>query len=297
VNAAVVASIRALVAVWPTRPGWVVCALLCGVGAVAHAEAADLSPPPRHFALGGEVGYFRDDQGASSLQIVAPRIALQYAFDERWSIAGDYGVVIVDSSPDHGAGEIAVRSGNPTLLGLLRGELGSVRYRVGFGGAAPLAYIDREGEGRLQHAAYNIVPALDGLWDVWLWAASRGALLGFGQAALRLNRWAEAEFEVAPALMIPARDAYAFGEPVELFVPTALGLAFTAGALTPGLRMQAVFLTAGTDALQLSVEPWLRWRLGGGFLELRYTWNVGEPLAGERGPGSWGLHLGGGGVL
>jgi hypothetical protein len=272
-------------------------ALVLGVAGLARAEAVDLSPSAGRLALAGQVSYFGDDQGASTLQLVAPRIALHYAFDERWSIAGDYGVVVISSIPDQGPGETAVRSGNPTLLGVFRGELGSVRYRIGFGGAAPLAVIDRESDGRLHHAAYNIVPALDGLWDVWLWAASRGALLGFGQAVLRLNAWAEAEFETAPALMLPARDAYVFGEPVELFVPTALGLAVRLGPVTPGFRLQAVFLTAGTDALQLSLEPWLRWSLGGGFLELRYTWNVGEPVAGERGPGGWGLHLGGGGLL
>jgi hypothetical protein len=292
VKAALVASNRSTVAVWSV--GW---ALVLGVAGLARAEAVDLSPPAGRVALAGQVSYFRDDQGASNLQLVVPRIALHYAFDERWSIAGDYGMVVIDSSPDRGSSETAVRSGNPTVFGLLRGQLGSVRYRVGFGGAAPLAVIDREEDGRLQHAAYNIAPALDGLWDVWLWAASRGALLGLGQAALRLTAWAEAEFEIAPALMLPARDAYAYGEPVELFVPTALGLALSVGPVTSGLRLQAVFLTAGTDALQLSLEPSLRWRLGGGFLELRYTWNVGEPLAGDRGPGSWGLHLAGGGVL
>jgi hypothetical protein len=272
-------------------------ALVLGVSGVARADAVDLSPPAGRLALAGQLSYFGDDQGASTLQLVAPRVALHYAFDERWSIAADYGVVVIGSIPDQGPGETAVRSGNPIVLGILRGELGSVRYRVGFGGAAPLAVIDRESDGRLQHAAYNIVPALDGLWDVALWAASRGAVLGFGQAALCLNAWAEAEFETAPALMIPARDAYVLGDPVELFVPTALGVALTVGPVTPGFRVQAVFLTAGSDALQLSIEPWLRWSLGGGFLELRYTLNVGEPVAGERGPGGWGLHLGGGGVL
>jgi hypothetical protein len=190
-------------------------ALLLAVAGTAEAEAVDLSPPAGRLAVAGQVSYFRDDQGASTLQLVAPRIALHYAFDERWSIAADYGVVVIDSSPDHGPGESAVRSGNPTVLAVLRGELGSVRYRFGFGGAAPLAVIDREGEGRLQHAAYNIVPALDGLWNVWLWAASRGAILGLGQAKLNLTTWAEAEFEIAPALMIPARDAYVAGDPVE----------------------------------------------------------------------------------
>ena len=51
------------------------------------------------------------------------------------------------------------------------------------------------------------------------------------------------------------------------------------------------------DTLQLSLEPQLRFTLGNTFVEVRYTANLDEPLAGERGPRVWGLHLAGGGAL
>jgi hypothetical protein len=261
---------------------------------MAHAEAADLAPLPLRLALGGELSFFRQSEVASIVQLVALRLATQYALDERWAIAGDFGLATIDSSPERGASEVALRPGNPTLLGLLRGELGGVHYKLGLGGSIPLATIDRNGEGRLQHAAYNIAQGLHAWWDVWIWAPSRAAAIAFGQASLQLTPWLSGEFEMAPALLIPARDAFEAGESVYVFVPTALSLAVHEGYLTPGLRLQAVFTDSGSDALQLAIEPWLRIELDSGFVELRYTASVGEPLAGTRGPGAWGLHLGGG---
>ena len=179
--------------------------------------------------------------------------------------------------------------GQSTVLGVLRGEpeRSLPNWAVLRRSRSSIAR-----QTRLQHAAHN-TPALDGLRNVALGSESRRGWAWAGDAAFARGPGRVRDRTGGDAR---ARDAHTYGEPVELFVPTALSLA-RRGPVTPGLRLQAVFLTTGTDALQLSLEPSLRWRLGGGFLELRYTWNVGEPVAGERGPGGWGLHLGGGGVL
>jgi hypothetical protein len=265
----------------------------CMVMAQSHA----LEPRAGRVSLGGEAGYFTRGEATARLHVTTLRVFGEYAFDARWSLAADFGVVAITSSPQRGDAERALRPGNPTVLGFLRGALGAFDYKLGFGGAAPLAVIEREGAGRLHHTAYNWVQAMTGLRDLWRWAPSRGAVVGLARAGTWLAADLRVEGEVAPALLIPARDAFAYGDPLELFVPLAGTAAYRVGPWTPGLRLQAVLMTSGTDPLQLSFEPWVRLAFGGGFVELRYNRSVGEPLSGERGPGSWGLHLIGGGTL
>lgn len=265
----------------------------------AHAEAADLTPAgPGRFALGGELGYFSQDRGQDALHVFAPRLAAHYAVDARWSIAFDFGVVMLAQSVETGTGDdFAFGLGNPTGLLLYRGELGALRYRVGLGGAAPVARIDRDGSGRLRRTAYNGAQALSGLWDVWLFAPARGAVLGFGKLEGDLHPEAQFELEVAPALMIPAYEAFG-SDSLETFLPAALTLSTAKGPVRFGLRFQAVLMPASEpDALQLALEPQLKVDLGSAFVEARYTANLDEPLGGERGPRIWGLHLAAGGAL
>jgi hypothetical protein len=190
-----------------------------------------------------------------------------------------------------------LRSGNPALFGLLRGQLGDTRYRLGLGGTVPVAGIDRAGQGRLQHVAFNDAQALDGLWDVWLWAPSRMAAIALGQLSIDLHPDLQLELKLSPALLIPVFDAFGH-DPVDVFVPMAIGFSSHKGPVRFGLRLQAVAMpTNNVDALQLALVPWLRVLLGNAFLEARYTGNVDEPLAGERGPRIWGLQLAAGGAL
>jgi hypothetical protein len=273
---------------------------LCGallLAARAAADAADLSPEAGQLALGAELSYFGTSEDASKLYVLVPRAAAQYAFDQHWSVAADWGLIAIDSVPDQGAAESVARSGNPSLLGLLRGKLGGVPYRVGLGGTVPIAGINRAGQGRLQHVAFNDAQGLDGLWDVWLWAPSRIAALSFGQLDFDLHPQLQLQVEVAPALLIPVYDEFG-SAPADVFVPTAVSFSTHKGPLRLGLRVQAVLMpTNNVDKLQLALEPWLRLTLGSGFLEARYTANVDEPLAGERGAQIWGFHLGGGASL
>jgi len=265
----------------------------------AAAEGVDLVPAGlERLAIGGEIGYFIDDQAASTIHVIAPRLAAHYAIDERWSIAGDFGMVFLAQHPDEGTGEeLGVRPGNPTAFLLLRGFLGTAHYHVGIGGAAPLAVIDRDGSGRVHRSAYNHAQALDGLWDPWVWAPSRGAALAYGRLEYDLDPEARFEIELAPALLIPAREAY-LRDNVEAIFPTAIDLSTDKGPVRVGLRFQAVFMPADDpDALQLSLHPHVRLAIDQSFIEARYTANLDEPLAGERGPRIWGLHLAAGGAL
>jgi hypothetical protein len=267
------------------------------LGSLARAQAVTLPVEPRHLTLAGELGYFSTTEDSSSLHVLAPRISGQYAFDARYSLAADLGGIGLASSPDQGKGETVLRPGNPTVLGVMRGAWGRTEYRVGLGGAAPLARIDSAGQGRLQHAAFNYAAGLDGLWELWLWAPARAAVVSYGRLELALHPEIRLELAAAPALFIPVYEAFG-RDHVDLFIPMLVGLGTKRGPVHLGLRLKAVLMpTSGFDALQLALEPWLRVMLGNGFLEARYTGNVDEPLAGVRGPRVWGLHLGGGGML
>lgn len=274
-------------------------ALVLLSASLARAEAADLTPAgPKRFALGGEIGYFTQDRAQESLHVIAPRVALHYALDARWSLAFDFGVVMLAQSVERGVGDaFELGLGNPTGLLLYRGELGALRYRVGLGGAAPVARLDRDGSGRLTRTAYLHAQALSGLWDAWLYAPARGAVLAYGKLEGDLHPEAQFELEAAPALMIPAYDAFG-SDPLETLLPAALTLSTAKGPVRFGLRFQAVLMPAGEpDALQLALEPQLTLELGSAFVAARYTANLDEPLGGERGPRIWGLHLSAGGAL
>lgn len=275
---------------------WAALLLLAAVPATGRAQATELTPVARRVSLVAELGYFGDVQQSSRLHVVSLHMFGEYAFDDRWSLAGDLGAVMLRSSPELDDGDTAVRPGNPALMVQLRERFGPADLVFGLGGAAPLAVIETGAAGRMHHTAYNRVQGMHGLWDLWLWAPSRGAVVGLGRVGLAATPWLRVSAEVEPALMIPAREAFGY-RPVELLVPVAASAAATWSVLTPGLRVQAVLMTMGRDPLQLSIEPWLRWALGASFVELSYTACVGEPLVGERGPGSWGLHLGAGGTL
>lgn len=283
----------------PTLRG--LCALVALIAALraqpAAAEAVDLTPESHQLAITGELGYFAQSQDASSLYLFVPRVGVQYALNQRFSLAADWGVIGIDSVPEQGSAESVFRAGNPTLFGLYRDEFRGLRYRFGLGGAVPVAGIDMHGQGRLQHVAFNDAQGLSGLWDPWLWAPDRAAAIGFGQAELDIDPELRLQFELAPALLIPVYGAFG-RDGVDVFVPTALSLSTHKGPVWLGLRFQAVFMpTNNVDMLQIALEPWLRVLIGSAFVELRYTGNVDEPLAGSRGPDIWGFHVAGGGVL
>ena len=272
---------------------------LCGLASRAAAEGVDLVPGGQdRFALGGEVGYFGDSQQASSLHVIAPRLAAHYAVDERWSIAGDFGMVMLVQDADAGPGDaVGVRPGNPTAFLLLRGFLGSMHYHAGLGGAAPLAVIDREGSGRIHRSAYNHAMAMNGLWDIWVWAPSRGAVIGYGRLEQDVHPELRLELELAPALMLPAREAF-LRDPVRVLIPTAIDATTFKGPVRIGLRLQAVFMPADDpDALQTSIVPHLRVLIDQSFVEARYVFNLDAPLGGQTGVRIWGLHVGAGGPL
>jgi hypothetical protein len=277
---------------------WALSIALVSFAVVARADSVDLPVEQKSLGLGGELSYFSSQQDAARVDIVASVISGQYGLNKTWSLAADWGFVSAVSTRDHGGVDATWRPGNPTVYGVVRGGWTDARYRLAVGGAAPLAVIERYGgNGRLQHLAYNDVQGMHGLWDAALWAPSRGALIARSELELDVDPELQLEFAFAPTLIIPAREQFD-RDTVDLLLPFAVGASTRGSCLRAGLRLQAVGMPMNTpDMLQLSLEPWVRLQHRSAFVELRYTANLDEPLAGERGPRIWGLHLSGGGVL
>lgn len=270
-------------------------ALLCADG--AHAQLAEPELKSERFSLAGGLGYFNDSQAASTLDVATWRIAGAYAFDERFALAVDAGWVILGSSPERGDGDLAWRPGNPAVLGLVRGQWGTAYYQLGVGGTVPLSTIDRDAGGRLQHAALNHASGMSGLWEAWLWAPDRSALLLRARLDAPVVDKTWLSVRVEPTLFIPARSAWG-REEVDVFLPVSFSLGARHRFVWFGAFAQAVLMpTRDPDGDQLAAGPWLRVVLGSAFVQARALINLDEPLAGTRGPGIWGLHLEAGGTL
>ena len=268
-----------------------------GTAAIAQAQAVPTEPVVKHLSLRGSLGYFHDSATRESLDTTALRGDAEYAFDERWSMVGRAGLLALASAPESGDGDFILCFGNPAVLFYLRGEWQGMRYRLGAGGAGPLAVASQTDNGRLRRTAYNNAAGMSGLWDVWLWSPGRGSLLFDAQLDLRLVEKTWVLLELEPALYIPARDLF-LDVPVELRLPAAVTIGPRFQSVWVGMRFQAVLSPANeVDSLQLSLGPWLRVAVGCGFVEASYIANAGEPMAGARGPGNWGVHVGGGGTL
>lgn len=248
-------------------------------------------------SLHGDLAYFHDSEPRESLDTLALRLDGEYALDARWSIVMRWGALTLDSNPDQGDGDFVLCFGNPAVLAYRRGDWNGMHYRLGAGGAAPLAVASKQETGRLRRTAYNTAAGMSGLWDLWLWAPSRGALMFDGELDIHVLDKSWLLLEVEPALYIPARDLF-LDVPYELLLPFAATFGPRYRYAAVGMRVQAVVMpTNEADKLAFSLGPWLRVAIGCGFVEASYIANIGEPVAGARGPGIWGLHLGGGGTL
>ena len=116
----------------------------------ARAQATPAEVYVRHLTLRGDLGYYHASETRESLDTTALRVEGEYALDARWSIAGRAGLLALGSSPDAGDGDFVVCLGNPAVLAYVRGQWGAARYRLGAGGAGPLAVASREQTGRLR---------------------------------------------------------------------------------------------------------------------------------------------------
>jgi len=272
--------------------------LLAQAPQAAHAQSS-WSVPGRddEITLAADLGHYVDEQFESQLRVTTLRFDGAYAFDHELALEARMGLVLLSSGTSMGADDLVARPGNPTVLLGLRGGREGLRYRGAIGGAAPLAVVSKEGEGRLHRAAYNHAAALSGLFDLSLWAHSHGSALVSGLLDLHVIDKSWLTLELEPTVLIPARTLY-LDQSVELLLPLGVGFGTRGGPIDYGVRVQGVTTVFGdSDAFAFSLGPWVRLEVDRMFAQASYLANLFEPLAGARGPGIWALHFSGGGAL
>lgn len=277
------------------------CVLMWAVVVPGRASAEEATPAgaQRH-AIDGEVSYFAKDEARTSIDLTLFQLGARYVLDERFSFSGVFGIATLVSTPKEGKGDVVWRPSNPELMAFYRVPLPSklaMRVTLGAGVGGPLATITRGPDARLHRAALSYAQAMDGLYRMWRWAPNRTTAITSIDVELRTQPWFSFLLEAKPSLLIPSREDY-YTEDIDFIMPTAAGVSTGNDVARLGVRLRAVLMpTLDVDSAQLSAETFGSVRVDRWFGEVRYIHNLDEPLAGERGPRAWGLHLRVGGEL
>jgi hypothetical protein len=277
-----------------------VCALMWAVAVPGRASAEDAVARPHRHAIDGEVSYFAKDEARTSIDLTLFQLGARYVLNERFSFTGVFGIATLVSTPDEGKGDLVWRPSNPELMALYRVPLPAklaMRVTLGAGVAGPLATITRGPDARLHRATLSYAQAMEGLYRMWRWAPNRTTAISSIDIELRSQSWFSFLLEAKPSLLIPSREDY-YTEDVDFIMPAAAGVSTGNDVARLGVRLRAVLTpTLDVDSAQLSAESFGSVHVDGWFGEVRYIHNLDEPLAGERGPRAWGLHLRVGGEL
>jgi hypothetical protein len=271
--------------------GALMCVGLWPAVAGAEGSVAPLGPPKRH-AVQGELTYFAKDEARTSLDLVMFQLSGRYVWSERFSFTGAFGIATLASSPEEGEGDLIWRPSNPEVAAHYHVPLEiPVRLTLTAGVTGPLATIDRGPDARLHRAALTYAQATDGMYTLHRWVQNRTSVIGGADVELRAQPWFSFLVEAKPILLIPSREDW-YTDDVDLAVPTSVGVATGNDTARLGVRLRAVLLpTFDVDNAQLSAETFGQVHAGAWFGQARYVHNIDEPLGGERGPGSWGMHL------
>jgi hypothetical protein len=207
------------------------------------------------------------DDGAT--RHVSPTLSAGFKLSEHSQLRLDWGLPYTALGTAGGGGWSHVGSSNLLVgLHLTGGAVGDSAFvRLGAAAALPLALREGGDSGAAAEGAnYAAAAAVRGLADPWLWALDTTSLVLPLSAGLDLPGF-QFRADVALGMMMPVSRA---SERTHLVGQASVEASVGLGVLEPGVRAQAVstHLTDETwrgDDAQLSVEPFVRARLGAGF--------------------------------
>lgn len=252
---------------------------------------APVKPNPARVMLGVEFGLATRADARSTLTSLSPVFTLGYRVHSRWAIGVDWGIAIAIDSPIMQDAQQRVGSGNPLLSSVHNlFEHDTQRLDLWVGATVPLAWLADGVERGFSRTNYAYALATRGLWSPWLWAPEQVGVASGG-------RW---RFDVTPEFSVTAEGALGATlalsdvtqDPADLYLQLAPSAELGSDALRVGLRLQAVFMTSDTDALQTALAPYLRFDVGEWSFDARVLINLDEPL-GFVGAGldAWGILL------
>jgi hypothetical protein len=250
---------------------------------------------PAYIELGSEIGLTTHHGERSTLWVASPVIDVSYHSTRPLTFSIDWGFIVANESPLHGASQTVFASANAALSVTYALPLPpSDRLDVYMTVAPPLAWLpDSTTRRGLVRGGYAYAAASRGLWDAWLWGPEQLATAGGA-------RWSR----TAPHVRYGAQAALAASLPLSAIGPNTIGgfaqlapfieLHEARGPEAPqfslGVRLQSVIMSAASDLLQLSVSPYARLDTAPVSLQLRGMLNLDEPsgFLGS-GLGIWGL--------
>ncbi len=256
---------------------------------VPASPAPSVPPTPPRFTYGATLGTTAESEPGSTSVVLSPLLEGAYALSPSYllDVAWGFGWLV----DNQGLGESTARVGNPMVSGLYRTRVEAWRVRAGVGITAPLAHQPLKMNGRLYAFLFNQTMAMNGMWNLWLWAPDR--------MAVPLNARVDYVFATGFALAAEGSVATVIGVrngasgtdvlgQVALKARLPIGASF---ALCP--RLQTVLLPkTSVDRLQSAfvLRAALQTRYGRYFADVLF--NLDEPLGVFGGLNRWGIHLG-----
>ncbi|MCP3104445.1 hypothetical protein LZ198_36835 [Myxococcus sp. K15C18031901] len=240
-----------------------------------------------------------------STRHASPTLSAGLRLSEHGQLRLDWGLPYTTLEPDGDSPSRRSHVGSSNLLVALHHVRGfaddSAFVRMGVGVALPLARHEAaRAEAGLDAQAealnYATASAVRGLADPWLWALDTTSVVFPMSAGLDLPGF-QLRADVALGLLVPVSRANR--DDTHFVAQAALEAALALGLLEPGVRAQVVSPRLTDRAWdgensQLSVEPFVRVRLGPAFARAGVRVDLGDP---ERGPSPsaarmWALGLG-----
>jgi hypothetical protein len=254
-----------------------------------------------------ETLFFTGRSGGLRQTVVAPRVTVRVSPWKHVVLALDtgtaFGVTNMALGPDEAETQrVGSRAlGNTAVGAFYRDRIDDVTVEIGARVTLP-TYVHGSNEPGQGTQAPILAAAADGFWDYGNWLHNTVSF----SPAVRMEMDALPQVvlavETALSFIVGYGHARARGVEQEMLVQAALEGAYRFNAVSVvGLRMQAVWLTAGhaSQNVQMAMGPFTRIGFGrpdrGGFIHGQLLMALDQPL----GPaftdgGFWGLTLGGG---
>jgi hypothetical protein len=260
--------------------------------------AVDQKPREPSGGLGVTVGFFTKSDGYGSSSGLLPAVAGWMAIGGGWQLDLDWAVGFRNFWPewgDTGSNTLVVADPQLTLLHTIEGGRTSIHY--GLGVAAPIYDIPAENDRHFWDISttYELISAMEGRWNHWRWMPEHFTIVVPVSARMVAENHVLVGGGTSLACSIPTGDYK--NDRADIYWQLAGEVGFRWDTVETGMRLRAVTEPVKTgDKLQVSIGPFVRLDLEGGYLKADFLLNLDSPYGvfGSGGDDVWGLFLGGG---
>jgi hypothetical protein len=262
-----------------------------------------LAPPPEDRLYDGEgessldVVLYTGSPAAGSLTLISPLLDAWFELEGGPGMSLALPFVYSNVTDPAGPDASFTMLGNLALGGWVRPVAPSTETAatatVGLVATVPTAFVtDTDPERAFELAALGTASAARGFRSAWLWLPERGAVVVPVRLSFGLDGGWRFGASAAVALTYGVADE---GRDLIPIVELAPDVTWTSGDLRVGVRVTTVFQSGGLaddDALQVSVEPFVRFEVDTLFFGAALTVDIDPPAGFSFADGGiWGAHL------